>query len=118
MNSYATLGLASTLNPRAKGGSETAPLAGSTGASQDRPCSSSINGANNVPKGFGRIIRDATGSVVDVELGEERIELMTEEGDEMVRGQQIQTWSGQGTRDSESTALVKGMTKSPLPFLL
>jgi nucleolar protein 16 len=68
-----------------------------------------------VPKGFGRIIRDATGNVIDVELGEEKAEPVTEEGDAMVRGQQIQTWSGQGTRHSESTELVKSrMTKALL----
>lgn len=69
MDSYIALGLQHTLNPISSGGTEV----GCVKIGSEEKCSSDI------PKGFGRIIRDENGAVVGVELGEEEEEI--ESGD-------------------------------------
>ena len=83
-----------TLNPRAKGGNETVPnvtlLEKATEeelpAEQERPSKHSQRLASEeqqkqVPKGHGRIIRDAEGNIIDVQLGDDD---EGEEDEEMV----------------------------------
>ncbi|KAI0748007.1 ribosome biogenesis protein Nop16 [Daedaleopsis nitida] len=67
---YEALGLAASLNPGAEGEKEEA---GRSGSREEA-------GANGVRKGFGKIIRDAAGNVVDVQLGETESEKEEEEG--------------------------------------
>jgi len=77
---YAALGLAHTLNPLASGGAEYDPAKSlsmassaesslhttqSAQAGPSKPASSTAA----IPKGFGKIIRDADGNVIRVELG-------------------------------------------------
>lgn len=74
---YEALGLVASLNPTASGGVEKS-LGSSSKSEQamdvDRApeaSSSKAAGTSGLPKGYGRIIRDADGNVVDVELAEE-----------------------------------------------
>lgn len=83
IGSYAALGLAHTLSPLDTGGSEvarrrdecpSAPAgdasgASSSGSGDEQPRGTEDGGGVRVPKGFGRIVRDDAGNVVDVELG-------------------------------------------------
>ncbi|EKM55528.1 uncharacterized protein PHACADRAFT_94806 [Phanerochaete carnosa HHB-10118-sp] len=74
---YEALGLVASLTPTASGGVEK-PLGA---ASKNEPpvdvdcaleaSSSKVAGPSSLPKGYGRIVRDADGNVVDVELPEE-----------------------------------------------
>ncbi|TCD61679.1 hypothetical protein EIP91_008101 [Steccherinum ochraceum] len=70
---YEALGLLPTLNPNASGGVEHRPE-----HSMDAPTAPEASGTQKeatsnpiIPKGFGRIVRDADGNIVDVEMGEE-----------------------------------------------
>lgn len=73
---YAALGLAASLTPTASGGVEKV-LVPHTAGGDDAPAPEAStsagagSGANGIPKGFGRIIRDEDGNIVDVELGDE-----------------------------------------------
>ncbi|KAJ7184263.1 ribosome biogenesis protein Nop16 [Mycena filopes] len=73
---YAALGLIHTLNPSASGGVE--PIEVTAGDVQDSPVnltaastSSQSNPTPPIPKGHGRIIRDAEGNVTRIEFAEE-----------------------------------------------
>ena len=79
------MGLAASLNPIASGGAERRALSTRAGEEEEeiseKPGGSTATagppqapGANGVPKGFGKIIRDAAGNVVDVQLGDEEDE--------------------------------------------
>ncbi|GJE90863.1 ribosome biogenesis protein Nop16 [Phanerochaete sordida] len=74
---YEALGLVASLNPTASGGVEK--LLG-TASKNESPTdgdraqeasSSTAGSASTLPKGYGRIIRDAAGNVIDVELPED-----------------------------------------------
>ncbi len=75
--SYEALGLVATLNPTASGGTERvgAQQAGGEEASAEGEASARVStqraGGNGVPKGYGKIIRDGEGNIVEVQLGEE-----------------------------------------------
>ncbi|KZV75771.1 hypothetical protein PENSPDRAFT_599409 [Peniophora sp. CONT] len=83
---YAALGLAVSLNPRASGGSEGPQNFASADAeaiTRQAEASGSLNSLDEVtrvvPKGFGRIVRDEDGNIVDVEMNEDD----EDEGDEV-----------------------------------
>jgi nucleolar protein 16 len=67
--SYTRLGLLPTMNPRAKGGSEMAihPDIVMTNIEES---GDTLVTTKVLPKGYGRIVRDAEGNVVDIELGD------------------------------------------------
>ena len=81
--SYEALGLAASLNPIASGGMERAGRAhavpgdedGSgkeaTGPSSESGKEGREGGSSGLRKGFGKIIRDAEGNIVDVQMGDE-----------------------------------------------
>lgn len=75
--SYEALGLVATLNPIASGGTERVEAQHGEGkeGSAEREGSGTVPtqraGANGVPKGYGKIIRDGEGNIVEVQLGEE-----------------------------------------------
>ncbi|KAJ7273212.1 ribosome biogenesis protein Nop16 [Mycena rebaudengoi] len=78
---YAALGLVHTLNPSASGGVEPMESAGS---SEDSPVNltaastssqTNSNSAPPIPKGHGRILRDADGTVLGIELADEDEEM-------------------------------------------
>ncbi|VDC05984.1 unnamed protein product [Peniophora sp. CBMAI 1063] len=78
---YAALGLSASLNPRSAGGTEGAKgkaLADAELITRQREPSGSQNRSDEVtqivPKGFGRIVRDEDGNVVDVVMDEEEEE--------------------------------------------
>lgn len=103
--SYAALGLAHSLSPCDSGGREVE--AGGEGSARHESAGSSRGGeegsgggsggigeeqgsAGGIPRGFGKIVRDESGKVVRVELGEEGGE--TEEG----RGHVVLAKNGTG----------------------
>ena len=79
-NSYEALGLLPTLNPTASGGVEPrANRSESDEHSMQPPNAPEALGIQKeapsiIPKGYGRIVRDANGNIVDVELGEEDVD--------------------------------------------
>ncbi|EMD38494.1 hypothetical protein CERSUDRAFT_113665 [Gelatoporia subvermispora B] len=81
---YEALGLVASLNPTASGGVER-PLdrqgltAGGSSATPEASSSSPSSGSGAIPKGYGRIIRDEDGNIIDVEMGEEEPEAAPEE---------------------------------------
>ncbi|KAI0637084.1 ribosome biogenesis protein Nop16 [Trametes polyzona] len=115
---YEALGLAATLNPIASGGTER-PLCAhpehedrlpedqpeaSTSTSAASSSSAKPAGAKGLPKGYGKIIRDADGNVVDVELAdddEEEEDAAMDEGLEDVpdpaANEQLAGWVGLGS---------------------
>ncbi|KAI0721654.1 ribosome biogenesis protein Nop16 [Cerioporus squamosus] len=101
--SYEALGLAASLNPIASGGTER-PLG--THAAEEENCSKPEASTSGqwVPKGYGKIIRDAEGNVVDVQLGDDEDEdeaTATEEAMEDVpdpsADEQLAGWVGLGS---------------------
>ncbi|PIL23883.1 hypothetical protein GSI_13634 [Ganoderma sinense ZZ0214-1] len=74
---YEALGLVATLNPIASGGTERVEGQHADGkeGSAEREGSVTVStqraGANGVRKGYGKIIRDGEGNIVEVQLGEE-----------------------------------------------
>ncbi|KAI0374771.1 hypothetical protein BV20DRAFT_935035 [Pilatotrama ljubarskyi] len=114
---YEALGLAATLNPIASGGTER-PISAQAGheersEEQQQPEASTSSataalkpaGANGVPKGYGKIIRDALGNIVDVQLGDEETDeegtgAMEEELEEIpdpAEDDQLAGWVGLGS---------------------
>ncbi|KAI8998746.1 ribosome biogenesis protein Nop16 [Trametes punicea] len=86
---YEALGLAASLNPIASGGTErkissSQPAHGDRSETQPEASSSKPTAANGVPKGYGKIIRDADGNVVDVQLGDEEDEKEAEAMEEVL----------------------------------
>ena len=90
--SYEALGLVASLTPTASGGVEK-PLGKNPAAAamevDDTPeaSSSTAAGPSSLPKGYGRIVRDADGNVVDVELPEdedEEAQRAAEDGERLV----------------------------------
>ncbi|PCH38256.1 hypothetical protein WOLCODRAFT_130795 [Wolfiporia cocos MD-104 SS10] len=67
---YAALGLAASLNPTQSGGAEPAQAESRAAAPAQTQGAEPAAGAP-VPRGFGRIVRDADGNVVGVELPDE-----------------------------------------------
>lgn len=82
---YEALGLVASLNPTASGGVERplgrqAPIAAASATPEASSSSSSKpSDTSAIPKGYGRIIRDEDGNIVDVQLGEEESEPVPEE---------------------------------------
>jgi hypothetical protein len=67
-SSYTRLGLLPTMNPREKGGSETIIYSDAIMTHADESGHTPV-ATKVLPKGYGRIVRDSEGNVVDVELG-------------------------------------------------
>lgn len=76
--SYEALGLVASLNPSASGGVEQPLGAENDGVSMETArhteASSPQAGPSSLRKGYGRIVRDGEGNVVDVEMGEDEEE--------------------------------------------
>ena len=90
--SYAALGLIHTLAPTASGGTEppesTKVVAGEQ-AKQSIHASDPDTSAV-IPKGFGRIVRDEAGNVMQIELaGEEESDYLADGNLEMMKGPEI-----------------------------
>lgn len=88
--SYEALGLVASLNPTAPGGVER-PLG--VASTKEPPVdvntapvasSSKLADSSGLPKGFGRIVRDADGNVVDVQLPEEEEEATIDDTDRLI----------------------------------
>ncbi|CCM06160.1 uncharacterized protein FIBRA_08399 [Fibroporia radiculosa] len=125
LRSYEALGLVASLNPTASGGAEMR-LAGSAerpGAEEATEASSVQTGkakaarTGGIRKGYGRIIRDEAGNVVDVQLGEDEGEGEGEEAEAGMEGvpdatedESLGRWVGVGTRPSTegSARVVQG----------
>lgn len=126
---YARLGLLATLNPRAAGGSETIIQPDNSlndvEASTDAPATKDA-----IPKGFGRIVRDAEGNIVDVEMEDSEASQDEEDEDPLhAEAQELQAkpvqgaglkWTLQRSENTESTELIhdlenlsKGIQKTP-----
>jgi nucleolar protein 16 len=70
--SYAALGLMHDLNPSSSGGTEIDPHALPTSADVAlAPLPHAETHSSGIKKGFGRIIRDDLGNIVDVEMAED-----------------------------------------------
>jgi hypothetical protein len=117
VTSYTALGLLSSLNPRAKGGAETVPdvtlLPTSAPPTTNELPGSSPAAVASVPKGYGRIIRDEHGNVLDVQLNEEDRdeEMKGDKGDETPWGATMEDWGNEGKAmpDIEGkTGVIKG----------
>ncbi|KAH9951308.1 ribosome biogenesis protein Nop16 [Amylocystis lapponica] len=105
---YEALGLVASLNPTLAGGVERPlPASGSRADAPDtltRPdasSSSSVTGAGALPKGFGRIVRDEDGNVVDIQLGEEPAGEELEGSDDVLdpahaHNEEVSGWIGMG----------------------
>ncbi len=81
--------------------------------SGDNATSSDANqsgSTTDIPQGFGRIIRDCHGNIVDVEMGEQDVEEAAASTDERVpiQDEEMERWLGKHSNDSESTALIQG----------
>ncbi|KAI0797873.1 ribosome biogenesis protein Nop16-domain-containing protein [Abortiporus biennis] len=112
---YEALGLVASLNPNASGGSETR-VQGEVKESVGEVVSHEEK-EGGIPKGYGRIIRDENGNIVDVELGEseeeDEEERLPEDVFEDSKEKGAAEWVAVGSRgDSSSTHVVQG--KHPL----
>lgn len=100
-----------TLDPRAKGGSENVIPPVKT-RPDDVLNSTETNGtglSTAIPRGYGKIIRDTDGNVVDVQMSEQDVEVPVEEDEAMpILDEQTERWLGKRTGQAESTAFVQG----------
>ncbi|CDO70784.1 hypothetical protein BN946_scf184798.g99 [Trametes cinnabarina] len=124
--SYEALGLSATLNPIDSGGTErklsSQPAHEEQPASSSAPSTSKPSAANGLPKGYGKIIRDADGNIVDVVLNDEDEEQDAEAMEEMLddvpdptEDDQAAGWVGLGsdprkhTPESAGTQVVQAL---------
>jgi len=118
--SYARLGLLPTLNPRAKGGSEGIMRRRTTMVDIEQPQDSGMATKEVLPIGHGRIIRDAAGNIVDIqlcdsgdsskEMGEDK-DMLDEETQQVqanVVSSEREKWI-QRTSNTGNTELIHGM---------
>ena len=61
----------------------------------------------DIPQGFGRIIRDCHGNIVDVDMGEQETTISIDEG-VPIQDEEMERWLGKHSNDSKSTALIQG----------
>ncbi|KAL4250415.1 Nucleolar protein 16 [Abortiporus biennis] len=109
---YEALGLVASLNPNASGGSETR-VQGEVKESVGEVVSHEEK-EGGIPKGYGRIIRDENGNIVDVELGEseeeDEEERLPEDVFEDSKEKGAAEWVAVGSRgDSSSTHVVQAL---------
>ncbi|KAL6309005.1 ribosome biogenesis protein Nop16 [Sparassis latifolia] len=105
---YEALGLVTSLNPTSSGGVEkplNMHMSGCADSPMPEPSSSAAPASNSVPKGYGRIIRDEDGNIVDVQMGEEEAEETPADGmlDDLpdpTRDEQLAGWVGLGSHPS------------------
>lgn len=73
LDSYTALGLLATLNPRAKGGTEIELANNVTNSHQPPQEQHAVEPVTSekLPIGYGRIIRDDNGNIIDVVLNED-----------------------------------------------
>jgi len=88
---YAALGLVHTLNPLASGGAEHDPTKQPNILTPETSSQAGISASTPIPKGYGKIIRDANGDVVRVELN----------ADDEQHAEQQQAASDDGMQDPE-----------------
>ena len=105
--SYEALGLAHSLNPVAQGGAE-GPVASATTGSTPAPASEPAvapTSSKDIPRGFGKIIRDENGAVLRIELPEENEEALagTAQSNKKGKGRASETW-GDAMDDSDEEA--------------
>ncbi|PVF98574.1 hypothetical protein CPB86DRAFT_349507 [Serendipita vermifera] len=105
---YARLGLLSTLNPRAKGGSENVYENTSTGGGETTSAYQQ-NGTSQseIPAGHGRIIRDANGDIIDVQIEEEGTEELLKSEEQLPLGPEAGVWTARRKPNTESTGMIK-----------
>jgi len=96
---YASLGLMGSMHTRSSGGSEPAIRMdvdldeAESSRPKSNPAQPQKAAASGIPKGKGRIIRDADGNVVDIELGEPHEgENREEGGDALPWGKPMEDW--------------------------
>lgn len=126
-HSYEALGLVASLNPNFSGGTEQ-PLGATSerwrsgvDVSMEPQAPSSDLAHGNVPTGYGRIIRDEAGNVVDVQLAEEDADepaapsaAPIEDLPDFTQEEQTSPWIGLGSvsrqhgTDTDDTHVVKG----------
>ncbi|KAA1474870.1 hypothetical protein DENSPDRAFT_841528 [Dentipellis sp. KUC8613] len=80
LQNYAALGLSASLNPRTSGGVESVKKSREEGGDSDNvqatgQATELPESESSVPKGYGRIIRDEEGNIVDVEMEDETEEV-------------------------------------------
>jgi hypothetical protein len=60
------------------------------------------------PAGHGRIIRDAKGNIVDVQLEEQMTEEPVNDEEQLPLGQEAGLWTARRKPNAESTGMIKG----------
>ena len=126
--SYEALGLVASLTPTASGGMEKRhhikePLT-STSTLEPSPSEKGVAGQTQtaVPKGYGRIIRDENGNVVDIEMADDETDSqetvehkLVEDIPDPARQEDLAGWVALGTdvsRKAETTGTVVVQSKS------
>lgn len=128
--SYEALGLVASLNPTASGGVERplnyagkSPATDAPGRPEASTSQQVTNTQSSVPKGYGRIVRDKDGNIVDVVLPEEEPSAPIDESIEDVlnpsQDEQLAPWVGlssdakAGTSQTPETQVVRGELLPP-----
>jgi nucleolar protein 16 len=119
--SYAALGLVSSLNPSASGGTERElyPPQSILSNTEQRLSEARLSG-DRIPKGHGRLIKDGDGNVIDFQLGGEGDETMQQDRDEQIYGldrtsldQSLINWaqlgSNNGPSRTDGNSVVRGV---------